>query len=223
MATIKKQPAMEWTDEHDVLLLREILVGELFMHKKGSPERGKIWEAIQDRLNKLDTPKFVIKDKRGVRDRWNLLQSKFKKRMQEEEKASGIECEMSEKDVLIEELCNKEESLNINEKKKSSDKEAAEAIRKKAMERMKRNASGDSTSNGAKKSRRSGGEMVEFLKEKAKSEQSIRQEEMELRKKEQEAMAKQQELQIELLRKQSEQQMQISQALMAMIQNLANR
>lgn len=65
--------------------------------------------------------------------------------------------------------------------------------------------------------------MVEFLKEKAKSEQSIRQEEMEIRKKEQEAMSKQQELQIELLREQSEQQMQISQALIAMIQNLTNR
>ena len=71
--------------------------------------------------------------------------------MQEEEKASGIECEMSEKDVLIEELCNKKENLHINEKKTLSDKEAAETIRKKAMERMKRNASGDSTSNGAKK------------------------------------------------------------------------
>ena len=69
---------MEWTDEHDVLLLREIdAAGELFTHTKGSPERGKIWEAIQDGVNKLDTPKFVIKDKRGVRDRWNLLQSKF--------------------------------------------------------------------------------------------------------------------------------------------------
>ena len=125
--------------------------------------------------------------------------------------------------MLIEELCNKEENMHINEKKKSSDKEAAEAIRKKAMERMNRNASGDSISNGAKKSRRSGGEMVEFLKEKAKSEQSIRQEEMEIRKKEQETMAKQQELQIELLCMQSEPQIQISQALMAMIQNLANR
>lgn len=41
---------MEWTDEHDVLLLQEIDAGELFTHKKGSPERGKIWEAIQDWL-----------------------------------------------------------------------------------------------------------------------------------------------------------------------------
>jgi len=44
---------------------------------------------------------------------------------------------------------------------------------------------------------------------------------MELRKKESEERAKQQELQLELLRKQSKQQMQISQALMVMIQKLA--
>ena len=77
MAT-KKQPVMEWTDDHDILLLREMIATELFQFKKGSPDRGKIWESIQERLNKLDNPKFMIKEKRGVRDRWNLLQAKFK-------------------------------------------------------------------------------------------------------------------------------------------------
>ena len=68
MAT-KKQLVMEWTDDHDILLLREMIASELFQFKKGSPDRGKIWESIQERLNKLDNPKFVIKEKRGVRDR----------------------------------------------------------------------------------------------------------------------------------------------------------
>ena len=45
-------------------------------------------------------------------------------------------CELSEKDALIEELCEKEDSFSAKEKKKSDDKEAAEEIRKKAMERM---------------------------------------------------------------------------------------
>ena len=61
MAT-KKQPVMELTDDHDILLLR---ASELFQFKKGSPDRGKIWESIQGRLNKLDHPKFTIKEKRG--------------------------------------------------------------------------------------------------------------------------------------------------------------
>ncbi|CAH3104980.1 unnamed protein product [Pocillopora meandrina] len=105
MAT-KKQPVMEWTDDHDILLLREMIASELFQFKKGSPDRGKIWESIQERLNKLDNPKFMIKEKRGVRDRWNLLQAKFKR------------------------------TFSAKDKKKSDDKEAAEEIRKKAMEHM---------------------------------------------------------------------------------------
>ena len=55
-----------------------------------------------------------------------------------------------------------------------------------------------------KKSRRSGGDAIEFLKEKAQSEYSIRRQELELQRKEQEARARQQELQIELLRKQTD-------------------
>ena len=135
MAT-KKQLVMIWTDDHDILLLREMIASELFQFKKGSPDRGKIWESIQERLNKLDNPKFVIKEKRGVRDRWNLLQARFKRMQREELQASGIDCELSEKDALIEELCEKEDSFSAKDKKKSDDKEAAEEIRKKAMERM---------------------------------------------------------------------------------------
>ena len=131
-----KQPAMEWTDEHDILLLRQMIASELFQFKKGSPDRGKIWESIHERLNKLDNPKFMIKEKSGVRDRWNLVQTKFKSIQRQELRPSGIDCELSEKDALIEELCEKEDSFSAKEKKKSDDKEAAEEIRKKAMERM---------------------------------------------------------------------------------------
>ena len=43
---------------------------------------------------------------------------------------------LSEKDALIEELCETEDSFSAKDKKKSDDKEAAEKIRKQAMERM---------------------------------------------------------------------------------------
>ena len=187
MAT-KKQPGMEWTDDHDILLLREMIGTELFQFKKGSPDRGK----IQERLNKLDNPEFMIKEKRGVRDRWNLLQAKFKRTQREELQASGIDCELSEKDTLIEELCEREDSFSAKDKKKSDDKEAAEEIRKKAMERMtSKRKLNESAGGSAKKSRRSGGDAVEFLKEKAQSEYSIRQQELELQRKEQEVRARQ--------------------------------
>ena len=113
-----------------------MIASELFQFKKGSPDRGKIWESIQERLNKLDHPKFTIKEKRGVRDRWNLLQAKFKRIQLEELQSSGIDCVLSEKDALIEEFCEKEDSFSAKDKKKSDDKQAAEEIRKKAMERM---------------------------------------------------------------------------------------
>lgn len=135
MAT-KKQPVMEWTDDHDILLLREMIASELFQFKKGSPDRGKIWESIQERLNKLDNPKFMMKERKGVRDRWNLLQAKFKRTQREELQASGIDCELSEKDALIEELCEKEDSFSAKDKKKSDDNQTnlLEAAPKRAEE-----------------------------------------------------------------------------------------
>ena len=57
---------MEWTEHHDVALLKEMLVSEIFAYKKGSPDRGKIWEDIQDRLNQVDMPKFNLKDNREL-------------------------------------------------------------------------------------------------------------------------------------------------------------
>ena len=52
--------------------------------------------------------------------------------MQREElQASGIDCELSEKDSLIEVLCEQENSFSTKERKKSDDKEAAEEVRKK--------------------------------------------------------------------------------------------
>ena len=87
-------------------------------------------------MNKLDHPKFTIKEKREVRDRWNLLQAKFKRIQREELQSSRIDCVLSEKDALIEVLCEKEDSFSAKDKKKSDDKKAAEEIRKKAMECM---------------------------------------------------------------------------------------
>ena len=83
--------------------------------------------------------------------------------------------------------------------------------------------SNESAGGSAKKSRRSGGDAVEFLEEKAQSEYSIHQQELALQRKEQEVRARQQELQIELLRKQTEQEVRISQALMTMMQNLVKK
>ena len=44
---------MEWTEDHDVLLLRDILASDLFSFKKGSVARGERRELIAETLNEV--------------------------------------------------------------------------------------------------------------------------------------------------------------------------
>ena len=112
---------MEWSEEHDILFLREMAASDIFMYKKGSVDRGKVWDDIVDRINRNQNPKFVIKEKRGVRDRWSLWV--------DEELASGIAPDdISEKDNLIEELMEKKESSLSLSTKKTSDRATAEEM-----------------------------------------------------------------------------------------------
>ena len=103
---------MEWSKEHDVLFLREMLARNVFGTKKGSPAGGLAWEAIVDSLNEIHSPKFQVKDKNAVREWWNLLRKKVSKKMSEEEKASGIFVEeLTEKESLIEELVERKDTI----------------------------------------------------------------------------------------------------------------
>ena len=88
---------MEWTNQHDTLILREVRGSDLFETRKGSPARGKLWDEIAPRLNNLTQCKFNV-NKRSLRDRLNLLMSKFKAKNREEERASGISPEIQEID-----------------------------------------------------------------------------------------------------------------------------
>ena len=58
---------MEWKEEHDLLLCREILVCQPYKFKERTVERGKIWEEISNHLNTCETAKFRV-NKRSVRD-----------------------------------------------------------------------------------------------------------------------------------------------------------
>ena len=55
-----------------MLVLREMLARNVFATKKGRPARALAWEAVVDRQSK-----FQLKDKKAVRERWNLLRKKF--------------------------------------------------------------------------------------------------------------------------------------------------
>ena len=221
--------AMEWTEDHDVILLREILASDLFSFKKGSVARGERWESIAEKLNQVKTISFHLKDKRAVRDRWVLLQKKYKAKMHQEETASGISVDdMSEIDVLLEELVGKEESLNkvgdAQARKQKEDKSKAEDERQKALERFSETKKRRSTENGneceekPKRQRRSARTepLVEFMQEKAKNERELRQQELDLRRLEQE---QNQQVMVTVL----QQQQQTNQAILSVIQKLLEK
>ena len=223
---------MEWTEDHDVLLLREILASDLFSFKKGSVARGERWESIAETLNEVKTLSFHLKDKRAVRDRWVLLQKKYKAKMHQEETASGISVDdMSEIDVLLEELVGKEESLNkvydAQSRMLKEDKSKAEDIRQKALDSLERYSetkkrksteNGDDCDEKPRRQRRSARTepLVEFMQEKTKTEQKLRQQELDLRRLEQQ---QNQQVMVTVL----QQQQQTNQAILSVIQKLIEK
>ena len=79
--------------------------------KREPVERGKIWDELAKRLNNCQTLKFRVK-KRSVGERFKLIKEKFKRKIQEKEKASGIDVEpVSELEQALEDICALEESL----------------------------------------------------------------------------------------------------------------
>ena len=214
---------MEWSTTHDVLLCREMLAVNPFSAKRKTTQRAKMWETVANNLEDIDTPKFKV-TVRSVRDRYSLLAKKYRKQMQSEKKASGISPEISELDVLLEELIALEdlsegEKENENEEKnKKADQDRAKAvdIRKKAMEKlsdtqMRKSQEGDESSGAKKKFRRSSGDTVAYLKERNDAEFELRKEELELKKKQheddmkkQEAAAKRQDDMINLMAQQNQ-------------------
>ena len=97
---------MNWTYNHDVMLCREILVVEPFRFKHGSRERGNAWENVATNLNGSGNPKFNV-DHRAVRDHFLKLERCFKRKLAEDERASGISPEHTELDDALEEIIEK--------------------------------------------------------------------------------------------------------------------
>ena len=51
---------------------------------------GMIWQEVMDNVNVKSSPHFILKDTRGVRERYGILEKKYKKKIREEINASGI-------------------------------------------------------------------------------------------------------------------------------------
>ena len=140
----------------------------------------------------MDTIEFNT-SQRGVRDRYTRISKKFRARMVEEQRASGISPETSKLDVLLEELIKLEDScyeeVEKNAKKAEQEKEKAVDLHMKVMERIsetqKRKKDGDKQVKT--KNRKSGKETIPYLVEKGNRDAELKKQELEIRKAEVEA------------------------------------
>lgn len=103
--------------------------------------------------------------------------------------------EQDELDLLLEDITERErDGIAKANEKKGQEKATAEDIRNQALERMgqtKKRKSEDGQESKERKSRRSSNEALQFMQEKAKSDMTLREEELKIRKKEEETKAAQ--------------------------------
>ena len=183
---------MIWSCAHEEILCREIFMYEPFNHKAGTRERGEAWKLIAESLNSLDNPKFTV-TQRAVREKYSLLEKSYKQKIRKEENASGITPdEPTELEKALEEIFSKFEDIELiscNEKKENSDKlekerESASDMRQKCMETYaetkKRKGDNETPCSSTKRSRKSGDDTIQYLREKMKVEKDFRERELQL-------------------------------------------
>lgn len=213
---------MEWKQECDLLLLQEIVVSEPFRFKTSTRERGKVWEEITKRLNENKVFQNRLGSKRAVRDRYSLLAKKYKQKMTEEAKASGISPELTETDKLLEQIIemfeesDSEGGENSQQVKlnKENERKKAEEMRYRSMEKLGETLKRKATDNGqvTPKRRGSGTETLVYLRDKAEKQFELRKEGVEVKKKElsqQMQMFQTMQQQLQQQQQQQQQQMQV--------------
>ncbi|XP_065645970.1 uncharacterized protein LOC136076595 [Hydra vulgaris] len=175
----------------------EVLTFEPWQFKRGSKERGDSWEKISNSLNGLPEPYFKVTG-RSTRDHVNLLIEKFKKKDAEENKASGITCDLTDYDVAIANVyerfqqseSNFKDLLVQNNAKVDADNLQAIEMRKRSLETCSESEKRNGRQETNKKSRNNGNETISYLKEKSEMEINIRKEELEVKRIEVEAQGK---------------------------------
>lgn len=208
---------MSWTPLHDIHYCKEIIFVNPFSARKKSTQRSALWQKIADNLNSVKDPNFIV-DKRAVRDHISILIQRFKRQEAQELKESGISPERTALDVAIEQIIAMEESADMemqeasdgSRERQETDRKKAEDMRQKAMETMGKTIKRKSEegSSKAKKTRRSGSEAVEYLKEKADEDLKLKSEELELKKQEKEQLQAMQTQQTQLFKSLLDQQKQ---------------
>ena len=181
---------MVWNDEKDELLCREIFAVNVFCGtKRSTVARGAKWEKVAENLNNLNHVYFKV-DKRGVRDRYNILARDLRRKNRDEEKASGIDTELTDLEKALEDLIEREDAVESEQRaaddQKKQDKENAAEMRNRAMEtfgqsKKRKEPEGNENEERKLKKRSNGNATVAYLKEKNERMEKIQKEELELK------------------------------------------
>ena len=94
---------------------------------------------------------YFTVDKRAVQDRYNLLSRESRNKLKREEKESGIETDMTEVEMALEELIEKEDAAETEQR---------------VGQTQKRKADEGASEGKKKKKRSSGSDTLNFLREK---------------------------------------------------------
>ena len=184
---------MIWTEQHNDMLIREMYLFEPWKYKKGSPQRGNVWEQISVSLNDLDDPKFDVTQK-SIRDHYNLLEKQQKKRLRDEEKASGISPVHSDFEDAMENIIqlfigkDEEDQKNDAQKKEKYDADTAKILemRQSAMESLAetKKRKGDSEAGKRKRKMSNGSDTIAFLQQRYQVDSELKREELKLKQEE---------------------------------------
>ncbi|XP_015761145.1 PREDICTED: UPF0746 protein DDB_G0281095-like [Acropora digitifera] len=189
---------------------------------------GKFEKSTVERLVTVKEVRFKADlDQRAVRDRYNLLANKLRRKLKEEEKASGIETDMTELEAALEDLIEREDQSDAQHKenqeeniKKKEDRDVAKDMRKKSLQRIgetQKRKRQHIQLNQVKYKRGSTIDAVAFLRERTEAMAAARKEEMTMQVQQQESSSKRHKKFLELMKQQQQQQHQQMHSMQAML------
>ena len=182
---------MCWTPRHDEILVQEILLFQPWNQKKAHQKGEQSGLPFRQSKSDTNTQFWPSVDQRSVRDHFRLLEGKFVKKQNEEERATGIspdedsEFDNGMADIIQQfrdfDLMHSQEKLKKDEAG-NKEKEAAEEFRRAFLETyrdsQKRNSTDSEAEGSSKKKRKSETETVAYLREKNKCNVSLQEKQL---------------------------------------------
>ena len=84
------------------------------MYKIGSKEAGQKWTATAEMVNRYNIFREIPRDQRSVREQFNKLLKDYKRKINSEERASGINPDpLSENEAMLEEIVERMDSTPL--------------------------------------------------------------------------------------------------------------